>query len=134
MDNSKFSKSKFLPPTYVVRREGTVFTDVCVCQPGGGGVPASGPRSFLGDGGTPASGPRFFLKGYPLVLFQVLPGVPLGRQEVPLEQDRGYPRQTGQGIAPPPPPDRRASDATPWAVCLFQSCRRTFLLTLNLNY
>ena len=29
-----------LPPAYVVRREGTVFTGVCLSTPGGGGTPA----------------------------------------------------------------------------------------------
>ena len=55
-----------LPPAYVVRREGTVFTGVCLLTfrggtylPGGGGVPTlrSGwggvPTPCLGGGGVP---------------------------------------------------------------------------------
>ena len=55
-------------------------------------------------------------------------------------QDRGYPilscpdrlPQTGQGVTSPPPhQDRRASAATPVAVSLLRSRRRTFLLGNN---
>ena len=36
-----YSKCNFLPPAYVVRREGTVFTGVCLSTGGGGGVRSS---------------------------------------------------------------------------------------------
>ena len=52
-----FSFSFFLPPAYVVRREGTVFTGVCLSTGGGGGVrvpPRGGTRS-----GTPPGGSYF---------------------------------------------------------------------------
>ena len=57
-------------------------------------------------------------EGIPLVLSTVLSEVPSTQQ--------WYPPQTGQGV-PPHLPDMRASDATPRAVRLLWSCKRTFL-------
>ena len=59
---------QFLPSAYVVRREGTVFTGVCLSTPDGGTLTPShntstGPRSLLGgtqpgpDRGVPSPDP-----------------------------------------------------------------------------
>ena len=42
----KSCSNPYLPPAYIVRREGNVFTSVCP-QEKGGGTPASGSRSLL---------------------------------------------------------------------------------------
>ena len=94
-----------------------IFQFVCLSTRGKGDIPASGPRSFpwgvpqpLVPGPFPASGPSSFPEG----------------GSTPGRAGQGYPPRQDRGV-PPHPLDRRASDDMPWAVCLLQSRRRTFL-------
>ena len=92
------SQKPFLPPAYVVRREGTVFTGVCLFT---GGVPLSGP-----DGGG----------GYP---GQVQMGVPQSLME--------YPPPPAKDGLPPLSRRTDGVFDTRRAVRLLRSRRRTFL-------
>ena len=104
-----------------------MFSQLFFCPRGrGGGYPSlwcTGPRSFL---------------GYPSLNVQVLSSegtlvLSLVRQG----EEGGYPSQdwgtplasTGVTL----PPDRRVSDATPQAVRLLRSRRRTFLSMINVT-
>ena len=72
---SAFHFRAFLPPAYVVRREGTVFTGACLSTGGGAGTPSSShntsirPMSFLEGYPFPShntsTGPMSFLEGTP---------------------------------------------------------------------
>ena len=79
-------KFEYLPPAYVVRREGTVFTGVCLSTGGGGGVPDWVPPRGVPDWVPPRG------SGYPPggVPSQVPPG--------------GVPGQVPPGGVPGPPP------------------------------
>ena len=55
--------NELLPPAYVVRREGTVFTGMCLSRGRRGYPLTSGPRSFPWGRGTLISGPRSFPGG-----------------------------------------------------------------------
>ena len=77
-----------LPLACVVRREGTVFTGVCMSTPGEGGFAPSpshststGSMSFLV--GTPVTGPRF------------LPGGRVPQSQMGVPQDRVPPARDG---------------------------------------
>ena len=110
------SYPQLLPPAYGVRREGTVFTGVCLSTPGGGGgVPHFHPMSF--PGGTPSpyhntsTGPMSLPGGYPLARSGWGEGgTPVLGWGTPLAR-------TTEGVL-----------ATQRAVCLLHSRRRTFLL------
>ena len=56
---------RYLPPAYVVRREGTVFTGVCLSTGGGGGVQVPPPPPPGGVWVPPQGGPGGYLTGYP---------------------------------------------------------------------
>ena len=112
----------FLPPAYVVRREGNVFTGVylSVHKVGGGVTPWSlvrgsfpGPRSFPRGASSPVTGPA------------------QGRGTPFLAGGGGYPNlgwgTTRQDGGYPTPLSRIVSDAMPWVVRLLRSRRRTVL-------
>ena len=130
--------STFLPPAYIVGREGNVFTGINlsvhkagVLFPGGTPVPGSFPGlwSQVLSRGTPVPG------SFPGLWSQVLSwGVP---QSWPSggtpgqgtsSQDRtGVPPQLGQDWGTPLRQNSRVSTCMWWVVCLLQSHRKTFL-------
>ena len=137
---------RFLPPVYVVRREGNVLTRVCpsICLSTGGGVPIShnalqhfpechgaaggtlpgpggGVPCQVQPGGYPAMGvpwPGGTLAGGTLVGGYPARGYP-GRVPPPARSGGGYPVRTTEGVF-----------TTRRAVCLLRSRRRTFLFCL----
>ena len=136
----------FLPPAYVVRREGNVLTRVCpsICL-STGGYPypimlCNITQNAMGQ--TPVGG-----YPYPIMLCNITQNTtgqtPGGTQPGPA--GGGYPAR-GYPCRVPPPPVRTGGTlpglggypgritegvlTTRWAVCLLRSRRRTFLLTL----
>ena len=140
LDDGKFFF--FLPPAYIVRREGTVFTGVCLLT-FKGGTPFPG-LDGVGTVTFPA-GVGYYLPRWGVLPSQVggttLPGrgvlpsqgyyLQVGRTTFP---DRGV-LPPGRGILPSQgvPPSRGGGTpyqnniATRRAVCLLRSRRRTFL-------
>ena len=99
-----------LPPAYVVWREGTVFTGVCLLTFRGGVTPS---QVWPGGSGTPISGPGGYL-GYP-------PG-----------PEMGYPSpQTWDGVNPLPPRQISIASTCYTTGVMPLAFRRTFLYITN---
>ena len=110
--------SLFLPPAYVVWREGTVFTGVCLLTFRGGGT-----WSQIFGGGVP--GLRFLGEGVPGLRFSGgVPGLRFSGGVPGLRFSGGVPslRFSGGGTW-----SQKIAMATRRAVCLLRSRRRTFL-------
>ena len=125
---------QFLPPAYVVRREGYVLTRVCpsICLSTGGGqssVQPGGVRSSWGGGSGPARGVRSSWGGSGPAGGggQVQPVGGSGPASGGVRSSRwGWSSQPG-GVSQ----DRTTEWVVTTWVCLLHSHRRTFLLHLN---